>query len=317
MLIGYHASHEQFTPRQLLDWTVMAERAGFTAFMSSDHFHPWSEAQGQSGYAWSWLGAAFQAGGLPGGVISAPGWRYHPAIIAQAGATLEQMFPGRFWLALGSGEALSDHIVGGEWPPKPERNERLRESAEIIRRLWAGETVTHRGRITVVEAKLYTRPAAPPPLFGAAVTEKTAEWLGGWADGLLTTASEPEKLQPVIDAFRRGGGTGKPVKIQVALSWAEREEEALRLAWEQWRWNALGGDVNWELPTPQHFETAAKFIRPEDVRSSVLVSPDLDYFVEVLKAYKAMGVEAVYLHQVGLNQEPFLKVFGERVLGRV
>lgn len=312
--IGYHASHEQFTPRDLLGWVRLAEAAGFDAVMSSDHFHPWSERQGQSGFAWSWLGAAMEATRLPFGVISAPGYRYHPAILAQAAATLCQMYPGRFWLALGSGEAINEHMTGLPWPDKPERNARMRECADVIRALFAGETVTHRGRIDVVEAKLYTRPETPPLLVGAAVTEQTAEWLGGWADGLLTVSAKPDQLRKVIEAFRRGGGEGKPLFLQVGLSWAATEEEALRQAHDQWRANAIGGDVNWTLRTPQDFDMATRFIRPEDMRESVLISTDAERHVGWLAEFAALGFSELHLHHVGTNQAEFIEAFGSRVL---
>lgn len=183
---GYHASHEQFKPSALLDYAQAAEKAGFNAGLSSDHFYPWSERQGESGFAWSWLGAALQATSLSFGVVCAPGQRYHPAIIAQAAATLAEMFPNRFWVALGSGQALNEQITGEGWPPKDERNERLIECVDIIRALWAGETVTHYGLVEVEDAKLYTRSEVPPRIIGAAITPKTAEWVGGWADGLIT-----------------------------------------------------------------------------------------------------------------------------------
>lgn len=311
---GYHASHEQFTPRELLAWARLAEAAGFDAAMSSDHFHPWSERQGQSGFAWSWLGAAMEATRLPFGIISAPGWRYHPAIVAQAAATLAQMYPGRFWLALGSGELVNERITGLPWPDKPERNARLLECAQIIRALLAGETVTHRGRIQVVEAKLYTRPERPIPIYGAAVSEATAEWLGGWADGLLTVSASPETLKGVIAAFRRGGGEGKPLLLQVGLSWAPSEDEALRAAHAEWRFNAIGGDVNWDLPTPQAFELATRFVRPEDMRGCVLVSADLGRHRAWLAEYAELGFAEIQLHQVGRNQEAFIEAFGAHVL---
>src|SRR4051812_20316938 len=160
--------------------------------MCSDHFHPWTPGQGQSGYSFAWLGAALQATNLPMGTICCPFGRYHPAVVAQAAATLAEMFPGRFWLAVGTGQALNESITGEGWPDKAERRATLRESVDVIRALWAGETVTHRGRVRVESARLYTRPAAPPPLFGAATTPETAEWLGSWADGLLTVSAEPE-----------------------------------------------------------------------------------------------------------------------------
>jgi coenzyme F420-dependent glucose-6-phosphate dehydrogenase len=236
--IGFHTSHEQFPPSELLSLVHAAEAAGFDCAMSSDHFRPWGATQGHSGFAWSWLGAAMGTTGLPMGVISAPGCRYHPAIIAQGAATLAEMFPGCFWLALGSGQRLNEDITGLAWPEKAERNARLRECAEVIRALLAGETVTHRGRVTVVEAKLYSRPERLPPLLGAAVTEATAEQVGGWADGLLTVSATPAQMRKVIEAFRRGGGAGKRVAVQVGLNWAPTEAEALAGAHNQWRTNA-------------------------------------------------------------------------------
>ena len=314
---GFHASHEQFPPSELLDLVQRAEQAGFDCAMSSDHFNPWGPDQGQSGFAWSWLGAAMAKTRLPLGVISAPGYRYHPAIIAQGAATLSEMFPRRFWLALGSGERLNEGITGLPWPDKPERNARLGECAGIVRALLAGETVTHRGRVTTIGAKLYTRPKDPIPLLGAAITEETAEWLGSWADGLLTVSTKPETLRKVVDAFHRGGGEGKPLFLQVALNWADSEAEALAGAHEQWRYNVLGGEVNWELSTPQHFATATRYIRPEDLRESVLVSADLGRHAAWLAEYVEMGFSEIHLHQVGRTQRAFIEAFGAHVLPQI
>src|ERR687896_844522 len=172
-VVGLHCSHEQIPPSRLLGHVRHAEAAGFGAIMSSDHFSPWSERQGESGFAWSWLGAAMGATALPFGVVNAPGQRYHPAIVAQAAATLCEMFPGRLWVALGTGEASNEHITGDGWPPKDERNARLLECVEVMRALFAGEEVSHRGRVVVDRARLWTRPADPPPLIGAAVSEQT------------------------------------------------------------------------------------------------------------------------------------------------
>jgi coenzyme F420-dependent glucose-6-phosphate dehydrogenase len=315
--IGFHASHEQFAPSELLRLVQVAERAGFDCAMSSDHFRPWGAAQGQSGFAWSWLGAALQATRLPFGVISAPGYRYHPAILAQAAATLGEMFPGRLWLALGSGQRLNEDLTGVAWPDKAERNARLRECAGIIRALLRGETVTHRGRVTLLDGKLYSLPENPPLLLGAAVTEATAEFVGGWADGLLTVSAKPGMLKRVVEAFRRGGGEGKPLFLQVGLNWAETEEEALRAAHEQWRTNVLGGEVNWELRSPQDFDTATRFVRPEDMRESVLVSSDLGRHAAWLAEYAELGFAELQLHQVGRNQEAFLEAFGAEVIPRL
>src|SRR5688500_453572 len=179
--IGFHASHGQCRPDRLLRLVQAAAGAGFDAAMCSHHWAPFAESQGQSGYAWSWLGAAMATTSLPFGVVNAPGQRYHPAIIAQAAATLGVMFPDRFWLAIGSGQLINEHITGARWPTKPERNDRLRECADVMRSLWAGETVTRRGAVTVSEAKLWTRPQRPPTLVGAAVTASTAAWVADWA----------------------------------------------------------------------------------------------------------------------------------------
>ncbi|SHI68608.1 probable non-F420 flavinoid oxidoreductase [Roseomonas rosea] len=311
---GFHASHEQFPPSELLTLAQEAETAGFDCGMSSDHFRPWGAAQGHSGFAWSWLGAAMARTRIPFGVISAPGYRYHPAILAQGAATLTEMFPGRFWFALGSGQRLNEDITGLAWPEKAERNARLRECAEVVRALLSGETVTHHGRITVVDAKLYSRPETPPPLLGAAVTEATADAVGAWADGLLTVSAEPEQLRKVIEAFHRGGGRGKRLVVQVALNWAPTEEEALAGAYEQWRTNVLGGEVNWELRLPEHFDTATRLVRPEDMRESVWISSNLRWHAARLAELVALGFDEIQIHQVGRNQRAFIEAFGQGVL---
>src|SRR5215203_1080592 len=273
--IGYHASHEQFPPSELLALVQEAERAGFAAAMCSDHLAPWGTAQGNSGFAWAWLGAALQATALPFGVVNAPGQRYHPAIVAQAVATLAELFPGRLWVALGTGEASNEHITGERWPTKSKRNARLRECVDVMRALLAGEVVDHEGLVRVDRARLWTLPAEPPSLLGAAVSEDTARWCGGWADGLVTINQPRGALERVVAAFREGGGEGRPLYLQVHLSWAETEEEALRIAHDQWRTNVFRPPLVWDLETVEHFDLAAEHVRPEDVRKSVLVSADL------------------------------------------
>ncbi|MEN9936491.1 MAG: hypothetical protein RLZZ387_3070 [Chloroflexota bacterium] len=313
-LIGYHASHEQFAPSELLVCAQAAERAGFRAAMCSDHLYPWSERQGHAGFAWSWLGAALQATALPFGVFNAPGYRYHPAIIAQACATLAEMFPGRFWIAVGSGEAVNEHVTGEAWPPKAERNARLRECVDVMRALWAGESVTYCGHVTVLDARLYTRPASPPPVVGGALTPETAAWLGGWADGLVTVNQPPEALRRVVDAFRAGGGEGKPLALQVKLSFAATDAEARREAHEQWRTNIFPSSVLAELRTVPQFDAAAQFVRPDDMDAHIHISADLARHVDWLRAYAEMGFDELYLHNVGRNQRAFIEAFGERVL---
>jgi coenzyme F420-dependent glucose-6-phosphate dehydrogenase len=315
--IGFHASHEQFSPSELLALVWEAEAAGFHCAMSSDHFQPWGLAQGQSGFAWSWLGAALQATSLPFGVISAPGYRYHPAVIAQGAATLAEMFPGRLWLALGSGQRLNEDITGTRWPNKAERNARLAECAKIIAALLGGDTVSHEGRVKVLNARLYSLPSKPPLLFGAAVTEATAEFVGSWADGLLTVSAKPERVRRVVDAFRRGGGDGKPLVMQVGLNWAATEEQALQGAFEQWRYNVLGGEINWELRSPAEFEMATRFVRPQDMRETVLISSDPGRHADWLNEFIELGFGELHLHQVGRNQREFIEIFGTKVLSQL
>ncbi|KAA2237805.1 TIGR03885 family FMN-dependent LLM class oxidoreductase [Salinarimonas soli] len=315
---GFHASHEQFDPRELLACVQLAESAGFERVTASDHFFPWSEEQGQSGFVWSWLGAAMQSTGLRYRTVSAPGWRYHPAILAQAGATLGVMFPERLWMCLGSGQALNEGITGLNWVHKPERKARLEECAAVMRALWAGETVSHHGRIVVEDAKLYTRPERPLLLVGAAVSVDTARWVGGWADGLITVAGGPvESLRRVVDAFREGGGEGKPVLAQLKLAWGPDEAAIREDAFRQWRTNLFEGDVLWEIRTPKQFEQAAAFVRPEDLDRSVRVSSDLGRHAAWIGEYLAVGIDELSLHNVATNQRAFIEAFGERVLPQV
>jgi probable non-F420 flavinoid oxidoreductase len=314
--VALHCSHEQIPPSRLLHAVRHAEQAGFGAGMSSDHFSPWSERQGESGFAWSFLGAALASTSLPFGVVNAPGQRYHPAIIAQAAATLTEMFPGRLWIALGTGEASNEHITGAPWPPKAERNARLRECVDVMRALFAGEEVTHRGRVVVDRARLWTLPEQPPPLIGAAVSEATAHWAGAWADGLATVNAPVEHLRRMIDAYRSGGGDGRLV-LQVHLSWAATDEEALRIAHDQWRTNIFAPPVPWDLELTEHFDEAARYVRPEDVREKVLVSADLERHVEWLSELAALGFDELALHHVGQDLDRFIDAFGEHVLPRL
>jgi len=314
--VGYHASHEQLPPSELLAAVQAAEAAGFQAAMCSDHFAPWSERQGHSGHAWAWLGAALQATDLSFGVVTAPGQRFHPAVAAQAIASLGEMFPGRFWAALGSGEAVNEHITGDRWPDKPTRDARLLECVEVIRRLLAGEEVTHHGLIEVDRARVWSRPPNPPPLIGAAVSESTARIVGGWADGLVTINQPVDVLRRVFEAFREGGGHGKPIYLQVHLSWAEGgdEDKALAIAHDQWRSNVFSSELAWNLELPSQFDAAAEFVAPDDVRGSVMVSADPGQHVAWLAEMTALGIDRLYLHHVGQQQQPFIDVFGERVL---
>jgi probable non-F420 flavinoid oxidoreductase len=315
--VAFHASHEQLSPSRLLKASIAAEAAGFQGITSSDHLAPWSERQGHSGHAWSWLGAAMQATALPFGVVTAPGQRYHPTVIAQAIATLGDLFPGRFWAALGTGEALNEHVTGDPWPVKAERDARLLECVQVIRALLLGDEVSHDGLVRVDRARVWSLPDETPPLYGAAVSERTARTVGGWADGLITVHQRPEMLRRVIDAFREGGGDRKPVAVQVHLSWAEDEDAALAIAHDQWRTNVFGSDLAWNLELPAQFDEAARHVRPDDVSGPVLVSADTGRFVKWLLEIAELGVDAVYLHHVGQQQDRFIEVFAEHVLPEV
>ena len=313
--IGFHASHELYPPSELLRLARLAERVGFREAMCSDHFHPWTPSQGQSGFAWSWLGAALHATSMPYGMVNAPGQRYHPAIVAQAAATLAEMFPGRLWVSVGSGEALNESITGGPWPPKPQRRARLKESVDVMRALWAGQTVSYDGEhVRVKEATLFTRPAEPPKLYGAALTDETARWVGSWADGLITVAKEPDDFKQTLDAFRAGGGAGKPVFVQASVSYAPTEAEAVAAAHRNWPVAGLDVGQLGDLPTPRAFEQASAGVTPGEVKEKLRVSSDLSRHIDWIARDLELGATRVYLHHVGSDMQRFIEVFGERVL---
>ena len=314
--IGFHASHEQISPRQLLLDVQQAERVGFDMAMCSDHYKPWSERQGHSGYTWSWLGAALATTGLEFGCVCAPGQRYHPAVVAQKIGTLAQMFPGRFWTALASGEAMNESITGDRWPAKDERVARLEECVDVIRRLLDGEEVSHSGLITVDRAKVWDRPEEPPSLLVPAVSAASAARAAAWADGLITVNQDLEVLREVIDAYRGAGGRG-PVALQLHLAWAPTMEEAERIAFDQWRSNVLGEPLAWDIATVEGFDAASEHVTLESVRDVVRISPDLDQHVAWIREYADLGFDDIYLHYVGLDQSDYLDAFGAHVLPKV
>lgn len=312
-VFGFHANHEQASPRQLLQDLQAAERAGFTVAMCSDHFAPWSRRQGHSGFAWSWLGAALATTQLRLGVVTAPGQRYHPAILAQASATLAQMFPGRFWMAPGSGENLNEHVTGDPWPDKEDRQRRLEECVEVIRRLHRGETVSHRGRITVEHARLWDLPTEPVPLIAPALSRGTAARSAAWADGFITVNQPLDDLRAMLESYRGHGGRG-PAVLQVHLSWAPSQAEAERIAVDQWQSNTLPRPDMAELALPEDFEAASAGAGLEDVAAAVDISSDLDWHGARLAEYAGLGFDEVYLHCVDQDQGPFLEAFGREVL---
>ncbi len=315
--IAYHASHEQFPPSLLLELAVMAEQAGFTALHSSDHFQPWNSAQGESGFTFSWIGAAMQATNLPIGMVCAPGQRYHPVMVAQAAATLAEMFPGRLSISLGSGEAINEYFSGEPWPTKAVRNERLKECHDVMVRLLNGEVVDYSGHIKVQKTKLYTLPKVKPKFIGAAVTPETAAWLGGWADGIVTINKPHDQLKEIVAAFRSGGGAGKPLALKVQLSYDTSFELALNGAFEQWKTNIFESSLLADLTSVSQFEAAAKYVRPEDMHEAVHISADIEEHLEILSNYRDMGFETLILHNVNKNQKTFIEDFGKHVLPRL
>lgn len=312
--LGYHCSHEQYSPSELLINVKHAAAAGFNHAMCSDHFHPWSKAQGQSGFAWSWLGAALEATALDIGTVNAPGQRYHPAVVAQAAATLEQMYPGRFWIAVGSGEALNESITGEAWLPKPLRMQRLRECIDCMRALWAGQTVNYDGIIQVRNARLFSRPENPPAIIGACLSPETASSMGTWADGMITITQDRKRMQEIVAAFRDNGGAAKPIYLQVVLSFAATHEEALSAAHDQWRQAALNQSALADLDSPDAFDHATRNLNKEDVAGSVRVSADLRQHLDWLLQDAELGFNRLYLHNVHRDQRRFISGVAETIL---
>jgi probable non-F420 flavinoid oxidoreductase len=313
-MIGYHSSHEQYAPSELLKFVALAEKSGFQLINSSDHFHPWSERQGHSGFSFSWLGAAMQSTSLPFSVVCAPGQRYHPAIVAQAIATLSEMFPNRFSIYLGSGEALNEKITGTNWPNKSKRNERLLECFNIINMLLHGETVTHSGHVSIQDARLYTLPNVLPSLFGAAVTKDTASWMGEWANGLITIHRPVNELKAIANAFRENGGDGKPMSLKVQVSYSRNYEIAQQGAFDQWRSNVLPNKLLSDLSKVREFDEASENVTMDDVSKLVHISSDPDYFVQLINSFITLGFDNIILHNVNKDQEVFIKDFGQYVL---
>lgn len=314
--IGFHASHEQISPRHLLADVQHAERAGFDMAMCSDHFAPWSARQGHSGYSWAWLGAALATTGLTFGTVTAPGQRYHPAVHAQKIGTLAQMFPGRIWAALGSGEAVNEHITAERWLPKEQRTQRLEECVDIIRRLLQGEEVSHDGLVRVDRARLWDVPEQQPALIGPAVSVESAARVAAWADGLVTINQPLDTLRRMVEEYRGAGGRG-PLALQIHLSWAPEQAEAEALAYDQWRSNVFGSALTWNTDTVEGFDAGAEHVGMESVRAAVQISSSIQEHVEKLCEFAELGFDDLYLHHVGQDQERFIDTFAERVLPAV
>jgi G6PDH family F420-dependent oxidoreductase len=314
--IGYALSSEEHAPDALVRNAQRAEAAGFAFACISDHFHPWTDRQGQSPFVWAVLGGISQRTERLrlGTGVTCPMMRTHPAIVAQAAATAAAMMPGRFFLGVGTGENLNEHILGDRWPPHELRSEMLEEAVGIIRLLWQGNDVTHHGQHYVVEnARIYTLPDEPPPILVAASGPKAAGLAGRIGDGFIGTTPEAA----ILDEFEAAGGAGKPRYGQLTVCWAADEEEAKDTAFEWWPTAGLTGELTQELPTAAHFEQAAKLVTRERVAERIVCGPDADRHVERIRSYVGAGYDHVYVHQVGPDQEGFLRFYEREVLPRV
>jgi len=310
--IGYAMSSEEHTPNDLVRHAQLAEQAGFTFALISDHFHPWVDAQGHSPFVWSVIGAIAHATERLelGTGVTCPTIRIHPAIIAHAAATAAAMMPGRFFLGVGTGENLNEHVLGDRWPPHDRRLEMLEEAVQVIRQLWQGGSQSHYGKhYTVENARLYTLPEELPRIVVAASGARTAEAAGRFGDGLCSTAPKPE----IIKAFTAGGGKG-PRYGQMTVCWAANVDEAQRTALRIWPNAALGGELSQELPTPAHFEQATSNATVEQIAKEVVCGPDPQRHIELIKKYIAAGFDHVYIHQVGPDQAGFINFYQREIL---
>ena len=322
--IGYAAMLEQFGPIEVTEYTVAAEAAGFRGVMAADHFQPWVPAQGQAAFVWNVLTAMGErTRGDLGPGVTCPSFRFHPAIVAQASATLAAMYPGRHWLGLGSGEALNEHVTGGYWPEAPERLERMWEAVELIKKLFTGKDVKHRGTWYRMEtARLWTMPDTPPPVYIATAGPLTAKRAGRLVDGIITPGAPAEKITGLFDRFDAGAREadrepGSQVKIlQLHLSWAPTDEEALANAVSEWPNGGMKFPKQ-DIRSPHDFEQMAKLVRPEDFEGRMLITSDLDAHRADIQRYLDLGVDRVYLHNVGRNQAEWIEAFGRDVLPKL
>jgi len=310
--VGYWLSSEEHAPDALVRHARRAEESGFRTAMISDHFHPWTSTQGQSPFVWGVLGAI--AGATEtlrvGTGVTCPIMRIHPAIVAHAAATAACLMPGRFFLGVGSGERLNEHVVGYAWPSPAVRLEMLEEAVTIIRKLWKGGCHSHRGRFfTVDRARIYSRPEQPPPIYVAATTPRSAKAVAKFADGLVC----PRPSAPVVHAFEEGGGASRPRVALMKVCWAETEAEARRTALRCWPVAAIGGAASSELAIPLHYEQLAQRVTEDDVARVVPCGPDPERHRAAITRFAAAGYHTVYVHQIGPDQEGFFR-FCERDL---
>jgi len=313
--VGYHLSSEEHRPRDLVRYAAAAEATGFDFAVISDHFHPWGDAQGQSPFVWSVIGGIAQVTERLriGTGVTCPIGRIHPAIIAQAAATAADMLPGRFFLGVGTGENLNEHILGDNWPPVGLRREMLEEAVGLIRDLWGGSLVTHDGQYFPVHtARLYTLPDQPPPIMVAASGTEAAQLAGHVGDGLISTAPDPD----IVGTYRDSGGDG-PKYGMFHVCWGPDEEQAIETAHRIWFNAAIPGALGQELPLPAHFEQAAKNVRPDDVAGRVVCGPDPERHLAEITKYAEAGFDHVWVHQIGPDQDGFFRFYADEVLPKL
>jgi len=326
--IGYAAMLEHFHPTEILELATAAEAAGFTGVMAADHFQPWTPQQGQASFVWNVLSALGQttAGDLGTGV-TAPTFRWHPAMVAQASATLAAMYPGRHWLGLGSGEALNEHVVGQYWPDAPERINRMFEAVEIIKKLFAsghsGKDVRHEGQYYKLEStRLWTMPERAPDILVAASGPVTAKRAGRTVDGLITEAAPADKLGMLLQRFAEGAkeagrdASTMPKVLRLHLSWAPTDEIAMRNAITEWPNLGMRFPKS-DIRSPHELEQIAKMVRAEDFEGRMLISSDPDAHRAHIQTFADLGFDRIYLHNVGRNQREWLEVFGRDVLPKL
>ncbi len=311
--VGYSLSSEEHSGLDLVRYAKMAEDAGFGFALISDHFHPWIGCQGHSPFVWTVIGAIATATARLrlGTGVTCPLIRIHPAIIAQAAATAATMMPGRFFLGVGTGENLNEHVVGGGWPDAATRREMLEEAIQILRLLWTGGEHSHVGRYyTVDSARVYSLPDEPPAVLVAGGGKASAELAGTVGDGFIGTAPAPE----LIAAFERAGGRQKPRYGQVTVCWARSDEEARSIAARWWPNAALPGDLPQELPRPRHFEQLCKLVDEGALTRQVICSSDVTPHLDAIRQFAEAGYDHVYIHQIGPDQEGFFRFYRTTVL---
>jgi G6PDH family F420-dependent oxidoreductase len=313
--LGYALSSEEHRPSDLVRHARLAEEAGFEFALISDHFHPWVDAQGQSPFVWGVIGGIAEATTTLelGTGVTCPTIRIHPAIIAQAAATAGAMMEGRFFLGVGTGENLNEHILGDRWPDWDVRARMLRESVDVIRQLWTGEVTSVDGEFYTVEnARIYTLPEQPVPIHVAASGPRAAKLAGEIGDGFIGTSPEAELLA----AFDDGGRAKRPHYGQMTVCWGRDERAARKLALEMWPTAAIPGESGQELPNPKHFEQLAEMVTEDKIAEQVVCGPDIDRHVAKIQEYVDAGYDHVYIHQVGPDQEGFLEAYARDVLPR-